>query len=130
MKKEYIDKSALVAEIERRISLFQKEKKTEKWSAGASQMNMVSLGARIAMLEEILSFLNILEVKEETEWNEASIKPPFDRTEDGNKYSEPVLCRDNFGNYFIANYVRWRTGYYGWFSGDDEISITHWKELQ
>ena len=75
-------------------------------------------------------FQNILEVKEETEWNEASIKPPFDRTEDGNKYSEPVLCRDNFGNYFIANYVRWRTGYHGWFSGDDEISITHWKELQ
>ena len=48
---QYIDKFALVAEIERRISLFKKEKKTEKWSAGASQMNVVSLGARIAMLE-------------------------------------------------------------------------------
>lgn len=61
---QYIDKAALVAEIERRISLFKKEKKTEKWSAGASQINVVSLGARIAMLEEILSFLNTLEVKE------------------------------------------------------------------
>lgn len=61
---QYIDKDALVADIERRISLFKKEKKTEKWSAGASQMNVVSLGARIAMLEEILSYLDTLEVKE------------------------------------------------------------------
>ena len=62
--KDYIDKTALVAEIKRRISLFKKEKKTEKWSAEASQMNVVSLGARIAMLEEILSYLDALEVKE------------------------------------------------------------------
>ena len=61
---QYIDKFALVAEIERRISLFKKEKKTEKWSAGASQMNVVSLGARIAMLEEIKVFLDTIEVKE------------------------------------------------------------------
>ena len=59
-----IDKDALVAEIKRRISLFKKEKKTEKWSAEASQMNVVSLGARIAMLEEILSFADTLEMKE------------------------------------------------------------------
>lgn len=62
--KQYIDKSAIVAEIKRRIALFQKEKKTEKGSAEASQMNVVSLGARIAMLEEILSFFDTLEVKE------------------------------------------------------------------
>ena len=61
---QYIDKAAIVAEIERRISLFKKEKKTEKWSAGASQMNVVSLGARIAMLEEIKVFLDTIEVKE------------------------------------------------------------------
>ena len=61
---KYIDKSAVKAELERRISLLKKEKKIEKWSAGASQMNVVSLGARIAMLEEILSFLDTLEVKE------------------------------------------------------------------
>lgn len=61
---QYIDKAALVAEIKRRISLFKKEKKTEKWSAGASQMNVVSLGARIAMLEEILSFIDTLEAKD------------------------------------------------------------------
>ena len=64
---QYISKSAVVAEIERRISLFQKEKKTEKWSAEASQINVVSLGARIAMLEEILSFLNTLETKDVNE---------------------------------------------------------------
>ena len=62
---QYINKSILIEEIKKRISLFKKEKKTEKWSAGASQMNVVSLGARIAMLEEILSFLDTLEVKEE-----------------------------------------------------------------
>ena len=60
----YINKDALVAEFKRRISLFKKEKKIEKWSAEASQMNVISLGARIAMLEEILSFLNTLEVKD------------------------------------------------------------------
>lgn len=68
--KRLIDKSTLVAEIERRISLFKKEKKTEKWSAGASQMNVISLGARIAMLEEILSFLDTIE---EIEMNEPNI---------------------------------------------------------
>ncbi len=124
MKKEYIDKSALVAEIEKRM------KKNAKIDVGNSSELEALYGAKCKALMEILSFIDTLEVKEETEWNEASIKPPFIRTEDGNKYSEPVLCRDNFGNYFIANYVRWRTGYYGWFSGDDEISITHWKELQ
>ena len=59
----YISKDAVAAEIKRRISLFKKEKKTEKWSAGASQMNVISLGARIAMLEEILSFLDTLKAK-------------------------------------------------------------------
>lgn len=61
---QYINKAAIVAEIEKRISLFKKEKKNEKWSAGASQMNVVSLGARIAMLEEIKVFLDTIEVKE------------------------------------------------------------------
>lgn len=61
---ELIDKSTIVEEIEKRISLFKKEQKPEKWSAGGLQMNVVILGARIAMLEEILSFLNTLEVKE------------------------------------------------------------------
>ena len=59
-----IDKENIVAEINRKISLFKKEKKTEKWSAGASQINVVNLCARITMLEEILSFLDTLEVKE------------------------------------------------------------------
>ena len=61
---KYIPLDALVAEIKRRISLFKKEKKTEKWSAEASQMNVISLGARIAMLEEILSLADTLEMKE------------------------------------------------------------------
>ena len=75
---QYIDKSALVAEIKRRISLLKKEKKIEKWSAGASQMNVVSLGARIAMLEEILSFLNTIEVKEVDFYNSLHITTDID----------------------------------------------------
>ena len=59
-----IDKAAVTLEIKKRISLFQKEKKKEKWSIEASQMNVITLGARIAMLEEILSFLDTIEVKE------------------------------------------------------------------
>ena len=123
---QYISKSAVVAEIKnRRDSFYSLSKSCEKGTPAKA-----GFYAQAQTLEGILSFLDTLEVKEETEWNEASIKPPFIRAEDGNKYSEPVLCHDKFGNYFIANYVRWRTGYYGWFSGDDEISITHWKELQ
>lgn len=57
---ELIDKFAVVAEIKRRISLFQKEKNVEE----ASQTDVISLGARAAVLEEILSFLDTLEVKE------------------------------------------------------------------
>ena len=64
---QYISKDALIEEIKKRISLFKKEKKVEKWSEEASQMNVVSLGARIAMLEEILSFLDTLKVKTDEE---------------------------------------------------------------
>jgi len=86
---QYISKSALVAEIKRRISLFKKEKKTEKWCAGASQMNVVSLGARIAMLEEILSFLDTLEVKEVDLEKEAE---NFVQTGEFVKNENPVLA--------------------------------------
>lgn len=79
---KYINKDALVEEIKRNISLFQKEKKTEKWSAEASQMNVISLGARIAMLEEILSFINTLEVKD------ADLNTEFDN------YTKNILACD------------------------------------
>lgn len=113
---QYIDKSALLAEIDKRIKILQK--------------NPHENHKTICHLDSLKQSLDTIEVKEETEWSEASIKPQFVRTEDGNKYSEPLLCRDEFGNYFIANYVRLQTGYCGWFSGDDEISVTHWKGLQ
>lgn len=67
---------------------------------------------------------------QENEWNELSIKPPFIITMDGNKYSKPMLCYDKFGNYCIAQYVRLQTGYCGWYDGEEEVSITHWKELK
>ena len=63
-------------------------------------------------------------------WNKANTKPPFTTTMDGNKYSNPMLCYDKFGNYCIAQYVRWQTGYCGWYDHEEEVSITHWSELQ
>ncbi len=75
-----IDKEKVVAEIKRRIFLFKKEKKPEKWSAGGLQMNVVILGARIAILEELLSFLDTLEVKEvdlEKEYEDFVVDDPI-----------------------------------------------------
>ncbi len=86
---QYIDKDALVAELKKRISLFQKEKKTEKWNIEASQTNVISLGARIAMLEEILSFINTLEVKEVD--LEKEIKDYFD--------NQPIITRNQCVDY-------------------------------
>ena len=55
-----IDKDALVAEIDRRMSVFYEEKSQKE----ATQIDRLSLGARIAMLEELKVFINTLEVKE------------------------------------------------------------------
>lgn len=57
---QYINKSALVAEIDRWIKLFTNEKNQE----GLSQIDKLSLGGRIAELQEVKVFLNTLEVKE------------------------------------------------------------------
>ena len=69
-------------------------------------------------------------VDKENEWHESSVKPPFTLTMDGNRYSNPMLCYDKFGNYCIAQYARMQTGYCGWYDGYEEVSITHWKELK
>ena len=63
-------------------------------------------------------------------WNKANTKPPFTTTMDGNKYSNAMLCYDKFGNYCIAQYVRWCTGHCGWYDHEEEVSITHWSELK
>ena len=56
---QYIKKSDIVAEIEKRIELFTSEKNQE----GASQLDKLSLGGRIAGLQELKVFLDTLEVK-------------------------------------------------------------------
>lgn len=56
---ELIDKAAVVAEIEKRISLY----KVEKSKEDASKVDKISLGARIAMLEEFKIFFDTLEGK-------------------------------------------------------------------
>lgn len=57
---QYIDKNALVAEIEKWMTLLTKEKNQE----GASKIDKLSLGGRIAELQEVKVFLDALEVKE------------------------------------------------------------------
>lgn len=89
--------------------------------------------ARIAYnnaLQEVQCEIDNLVLKEEAEWKDASITPPFTSKCDGNEYSASVLCKDEFGYYYIAQYVRWRTGWCGWIDADEnEVVITHWKEL-
>lgn len=113
-----INKDALIAEIER-------IKKQDYYDIHDEYDGFVRNA-----LDKVLSFIDTLEVKEESEWNEKSIKPPFTSSYDGNKYSDEVLCKNKAGGYDIAQYVRWRTGYCGWFSGEDEVNISHWKELK
>ena len=57
---QYIKKSDIVAEIEKRIELFTSEKNQE----GASQLDKLSLGGRVAGLQELKVFLDTLDVKD------------------------------------------------------------------
>ena len=75
-----IEKDALVAEMERRISQFHSEKSKED----ASVSDKLSLGGRIASIEEFKVFINTLEVKEEFKIGETEIylnddggEPPY-----------------------------------------------------
>lgn len=61
---ELINKSTIIAEIKKRIRLFQKEKESEKQCPTPTQTNIVSLGARIAMLQEIKVFIDTLKAKD------------------------------------------------------------------
>lgn len=56
----FIDKDALGAEIDRRMHIFNEEKSQKE----VSQIDSLSLGARIAMLEELKVLIDTLEVKE------------------------------------------------------------------
>lgn len=117
---QYIDKAALVAEIEKRKQ--RNHKKCTPKGSGAYYED--------GFILDIINSINTLEVKEENEWKDArSTKPPFTSTFDGNKYSDAVLCKNKFYGYNIAQYVRLQTGYCGWFMDGNEVSITHWKEL-
>lgn len=57
---KYIPKSALLVEIERWIELLTNEKNQE----GISLIDKVSLGGRIAELQEVITLINTIEVKE------------------------------------------------------------------
>ena len=108
---KYIDKDEVVAEIKRRISLFKKEKKTEKWSAEASQMNVVILGARIAMLEEILSFLDTLEVKDVNIWHLQEKEDIYDAVKDWSLQTFVCVMKDGTIQKFIGNLDEDREGH-------------------
>ena len=57
--KQYIDKSALAAEIERRITAYQKN-----FDKADNKIARLSTDGRMQSLKDLLSFLNTLEVKE------------------------------------------------------------------
>ena len=57
---KYIPKSALLVEIERWIELLTNEKNQE----GISLIDKVSLGGRIAELQEVITLINTIEVKQ------------------------------------------------------------------
>ena len=93
---QYISKDALVAEIEKWIALLTKEKNQE----GASKIDKLSLGARIAELQEVKDFLNTLEVKEvnlidkKTEWSPS--KKQMESLKDMLKYNIGVFDYQKF----------------------------------
>ena len=64
------DKEKIRAEIERQINCF----RTEKDKEGASQIDKLSLGGRVAVLEELLSFINSLPDEPVSEGLEKEIK--------------------------------------------------------
>ncbi len=61
---ELINKPTIIAEIEKRIRCFQKEKESERQCPSPTQMNIISLDARIAMLQEIKVFIDTLKTKD------------------------------------------------------------------
>lgn len=72
---QYIDKSALVAEIERRIAAYQKN-----FDKADNKIARLSTDGRIQSLKELLFFINTLEVKEvgiEKEIDEHAIDMPM-----------------------------------------------------
>lgn len=83
-----IDKDVLVAEIERWIELLTNEKKQE----GASQIDKLSLGGRIAELQEVRAFLDTLEVKEVIAEQECTCHETLNRIIGG---SWNILCPVN-----------------------------------
>ena len=61
--KQYIDKAVVTNKIWKLLFELRKAKKFAKWRSDITQASVVSLDDRIAMLNEIMAFLNTLEAE-------------------------------------------------------------------
>lgn len=101
---KYIDAEKLIAEIERQKSLFSTEKERE----GLSKTDKLSLGARIASLEETIVLIDSLQQEQKEADLDADIKMEWDSfNKHIAKYSEGaevVVWLNWFSFVDIANY--------------------------
>ena len=84
--KKYIDKSALVAEIEKRLSLLEN-------GTGNSEV-MKRVGGVIKGYKSILSFLNTLEEKELDTWHLQEKENIYDAVKDWNLHTFACIMKD------------------------------------
>ena len=102
---ELIDKNTIIAEIDRRISNF----KNEKSKDGASKMDRLSLGARIASLEEFKVFINTLELKKVD--FETAFAASIDHFDEKNNYGQwPESDLRQFAKHFFELGVKTQNG--------------------
>ena len=93
---QYIDKSAVVAEIERRITAYQKN-----FDKADNKIARLSTDGRMQSLKELLSFLDTLEVKETPDSAdlEQEIENELERTWYG-KYLDTDKFRESAKHFF------------------------------
>ena len=96
--KQYIDKSALVAEIERRIKVSQDYAK-----CNLTESTKIGNQAQLLELNDILSFLNTLEVKEVDTWHLQENENIYDAVKDWNLHTFACVMKDGTIQKFTGN---------------------------
>lgn len=94
---QYIDKSTIVAEIERRM------KKYATIDVGNSSELDALYGAKCKALMEILSFINTLEVKDVDNWHLQEKENIYDAVKDWGLYTFACIMKDGTIQKFTGN---------------------------
>lgn len=94
---QYIDKSTIVAEIERRM------KKYATIDVGNSSELDALYGAKCKALMEILSFINTLEVKDVDNWHLQEKEDIYDAVKDWGLYTFACIMKDGTIQKFTGN---------------------------